>query len=741
MKKTTNRFASLLLCALLLLSSTGSTAFATWDAFKNLSEDEDVKITIKQTLVKEPPYRIYAEYKRTIDNFSKVADSITTWTIILQGEKISIDNQVEGEWNFTLTYEYFDSYIYHDIHTMVQPTLHQVGVTMKGTSTVTDSNGRVPEYSFTDSPSARWQQERDQKVAKNAKAIEEIRNLLAMTPEQRRGKIAEEKEKAQQTPERKTAYQAYFDLSGTGVITHNQNLTLLDPNTGEKWSNVSMGHFGSWHGAQIDASVWIHIDDQDVVRAGVLFDRNGDTLRNTLGYDLTGLLTYGKHIDAKWNITKKIPIWGTWTDKDVYAEVPKVLKDHTKCQTQLAAKAKDPSAKVDELLYNNGKWLTLVENKNLTSPLDPKYAYQMLEIADDYILMENGDIWVGADFGMHPTEKYYFPRDHQDNMALYALPLEEYESPLIESYLRVSYNPITDTLRPQLGFFMGTTLYRVTGAPFCETWTNVEGVEKPDPKTVRDKTGIWHKFELASGVYQEGKDKEGKEIKVFEPSPVGGLVFEKTTVNQNGSAEVLSGKAEVDAFFDCVVCYVEKRVTYDSSGVSTTATYGDEDEEDYDYKTLDVYFTDYDKSTETIRFNGDKFYKASKAALNGTWSTQEAAPPLPDASKEDAREGIKTSYKAPVTWLKFNSPSLEFSRLIWKPEEGLLLETGTYKNLSDTNVFLENIVGTFYDINGELVFEDMPRDGGNEMLVYYEDEGSSSIMYVNSVGRMHKTPR
>jgi len=41
----------------------------------------------------------------------------------------------------------------------------------------------------------------------------------------------------------------------------------------------------------------------------------------------------------------------------------------------------------------------------------------------------------------------------------------------------------------------------------------------------------------------------------------------------------------------------------------------------------------------------------------------------------------------------------------------------------------------------ELVFEDEPRDGGSETLVYYEDEGSSSIMYVNNVGKMYKTPK
>ena len=69
------------------------------------------------------------------------------------------------------------------------------------------------------------------------------------------------------------------------------------------------------------------------------------------------------------------------------------------------------------------------------------------------------------------------------------------------------------------------------------------------------------------------------------------------------------------------------------------------------------------------------------------------------------------------------------------------METGTYKNLSDTRVVLDDIVGTFYGADGELVFEDEPRDGGSETLIYYEDEGSSSIMYVNNVGKMYKAPK
>ena len=60
---------------------------------------------------------------------------------------------------------------------------------------------------------------------------------------------------------------------------------------------------------------------------------------------------------------------------------------------------------------------------------------------------------------------------------------------------------------------------------------------------------------------------------------------------------------------------------------------------------------------------------------------------------------------------------------------------------ADSKIVLENIVGTFYDAYGKLVFEDEPRAGCTETLVVDVDDGNTSIMYVHNVGRMYKTPR
>ena len=174
------------------------------------------------------------------------------------------------------------------------------------------------------------------------------------------------------------------------------------------------------------------------------------------------------------------------------------------------------------MLYNNGKWITLRKGKKLEqqSPLDPKAepnTYEMVEITDDYILYEAGEIWTMADLWMHPTECYRFPRDHQDNMALFSQPLEDYAQPLMKTYFRPSYNFVSDTLYPKLGFFTGTTLRRVREGMVCETWSSVEGVEKPDPAAVRGTAGVWYEIKLQKGAYADGVGEDGNAIKEYVP--------------------------------------------------------------------------------------------------------------------------------------------------------------------------------------------------------------------------------
>ena len=748
------KFISLLLCVMFLFAS-AQTAFAFFDPFQKLSDDKDVKITLKGSVVKEPPYYLYLEHKQenigTVPSLLGNDKANLTWK--LEGKRNSIENQVEGEWEFTIFMDFVSVNTWHEINdhiieTVLVPGREHVTVNAKAKGIVTDSSGKVPEIP---DPMEQARQKRAQKQEKKQKDIAKVRELLEMDPVKRKAKIEEDKAKAL-NPQAKTVYKAFITIPGTQVLMRDSTPGLLmsvSIPSGDI-NHYEMTTLKYWRARELLGDVNFYfdltIDDKDNAKADLVYtDQFG-----SYTHELTGQLTCQKSIETKLKISKKFPIWGTWTDKDPYAAVPKILADHQKRQTQLAAKKTDPSAKVDTIVYNNGKWLTLVKGKTLVqkSPFDPKnepYVYQMIEITDEFIQFEIGEIWLGVSLGMHPTEKYYFPRDHQNNTALFSEPLSAYSQPLSESFLNLSYNSITDTIRPTLGFFMGTTLYRVKGPAFYDTWSNVKGVEKPDPKSVRSTAGTWYDFAIQKGVYTDGKDKDGNPAKVYEPPEVGGANFEKVTVHKNGTAEVLSGSAEINALSDYIVCYVEKRVTYDANGKATTENYGndnakgDEDDDDeFDYEELIIAYSDYNKAAGTIKFDGETFYKVSKATLNGTWSTQEAAPPLPDASNKDAREAIARNYKVPVLWYKFNSPGMDFTRLTWRPGEGLLIETGAYRNLGDGRIVLDNIVGTFYGSDGELAFEKTPRDG-SETLGFCEE--TSNTMYLNNSVKMYKTPK
>lgn len=739
----------LMLCVVIILGLVSSVVSASdgfFDAFKNLSEDDDVKISVTASRIKEPPYYIYLEYHYGYADFTEHVKGWTHTQIISDTWKIegrkkdALSHQIEGEWEFTIYWERTH------LNAATGPTIQELSPELihakaygKTTAVVTDRYSRVPEQF---DPMQQAREKRYQAAEKKLKAKEKIRELLAMSPAQRKAKIEEDIKKAQDdTP--KYAYFAKFTIPVTAVLLPESSdqvwiIYLEDGGTIQTTDNRFATEWGKIGKLEFDVSLVIYEDDTASAGASMNPIDPIGTLYNKSA-TLKGNLTCQNDIDTKMKITANIPIWGTWTDSDVYASVPKILRDHEKRQFQQTAREKDSAAKIEDIFYNNGKWLTLAKNKDFTSPLDPRYGYQVVEITDTQILLESGEIWVGADFAMHPTEKYIFPRDHQDNLALFSLPLEEYEQDTDTdsaiSYFNCSYNSITDTLTPRIGFFMGTTLYRVKGAAFNETWTNVREIEKPDPKTVRSTAGTWYEFKQASGSYAEGKDKDGNEIQVYTPSEVGGLTFEKVTVNKDGSAEVLTGKAEVQALVDCIVCYVEKRVTYDSGGTSTTVTYGDDetdDDEEYAYEELIVYYSDFDKSAGTIRLNNEQFYKVSKANLNGTWSTQEEAPPLPDTSKDTARAEIAQNYQTPVTWLKFNSPTLEFTRLIWKPGEGLLIEKGTYREIGDYQAVVENISGTLYDCSDNIVFEDQLREGSSETIPFHED--AKNALYVPGIG-------
>jgi hypothetical protein len=458
-----------------------------------------------------------------------------------------------------------------------------------------------------------------------------------------------------------------------------------------------------------------------------------------MDWTLEGTFKYVKGTEKEYAIQKGIPIWGAWTNNDINAPLPGIMKDYNKHQTQLAQQKIDPSVKVDTFNYNNGKWLTLTKGKKITypagtPPIGPKTepnTYEIVEIADSFIIYEKGEIWAGFNYlEFRPKVKYKFPFDRDNLDELYSESLEEYAQTLHTTNMKIKYNYIGDTLTAFGGSF-NDTLRRVREGMICETWSNIKGAEKPDPKKVRTTAGEWYDFKLEKGKFVDEK---------YVASPVGGYTWEKVTINKDGTAEVLSGRADINHFDDTLYCYIEKKVKIDAEGKLTEETFGldekGEEIKDFDYKQIDIIWSDYNKTAGTITLNGKQFYKASKAAMNGTWSTHKSAPPLPDAKREDVREAIAENYKEPVEWFKFESAKGEFTRLSWHPEDGYLIQTGTYKNIGTSQIVLENIKGTYYDSGGKTVFENELWEYQSLILDFHEAFGGE--IYISGVGRVYK---
>jgi len=192
-------------------------------------------------------------------------------------------------------------------------------------------------------------------------------------------------------------------------------------------------------------------------------------------------------------------------------------------------------------------------------------------------------------------------------------------------------------------------------------------------------------------------------------------------------------------------CYIDKRIAYSSSGKATEETYGpdedDEEAEDYVYDTFVINYSDFNKGEGTILFNNETFYKESSSAeLNGTWCTYKdidgIVPQIPDTGNEQARGSVMANYKKSVTWLKFDASKREFVWVEWRPGEGLLTKKGSFKTLSEAQVVLEGITGTFYNGAGELVFKDEAFEGQSEARSYRD---SLTSLFFEGAGSLHKS--
>lgn len=757
------RLIPLFLCAALLfstvLAATGG-ANDPFGAFKDLTDDEGVKIKVKATRVYEPPYIVQLEYLEQYLSPEGSWDYLRNITIY--GIKNAVgDDKISGSgWTFNVVDKSRKEEYGTAGMTLVAVRTAIVHSTMVGAANVTLQPGQGKSGDDEDKLSSEKKQE------KRDKAKEKAKKLREMDENERAKELRKEYEKAV-NPEVKTLATGTFTIPVVGYMEPDCQDPLFIHEDGEIWEPEIVGPSTKVYAGNFKMSVELTISESGYAEATVSFT-NGIGQKET--HKLTGSLTCVKDIKLKWSIEKDIPIWGTWTDKDIYAKVPEIIKNYNARQTALRAKETDPTVKVEEILYNNGKWLTLKKGKKITyvndsqTIIDPKnepYTYEMVEITDRAILYEKGEIWLAGDFELHPEVCYKFPRDHQDNMALYSQPLESYAQPLHIKSMALSYNFTTDKLTPRTGFFPAVKLSRVRGDIGFKTWTDKKGVEKPDPAKFRETPGLWYDFKLAKGAYVDGTDENGEKIKVYQPAEVGGFTFEKLTVNADGSAVSLMGRMEIyyqtpfkqkPGQFDILVCYVEKKTAYSADGKKTETVYGmDEDGEpieDFDYEILYIDFKDFKEAKRgsgeisTIKLDNKDFYETTKAAINGSWCTYKPkggdAPQFPDISKADARAAIKENYKDPVTWVKFDSSKREFSRLIWRPGHGLLLETGTYKTLDGDQVVLENIKGTKYDADLVLEWENAERQDGGDVLAYHDTQ--TADLYIEGIGRMFKVP-
>ena len=89
----------------------------------------------------------------------------------------------------------------------------------------------------------------------------------------------------------------------------------------------------------------------------------------------------------------------------------------------------------------------------------------MIEITPNYVFYETGELWLAAQsFACHPTARYKFPINSEDNTQLYQYFLDYYSLPLDVTRLSLDYNKDFDTLRPTMGFLMGTILHRLAAS-------------------------------------------------------------------------------------------------------------------------------------------------------------------------------------------------------------------------------------------------------------------------------------
>jgi len=751
---------SLLLCAA-LLPCPASGAGAVDDAFKEMDK-AGYSWKIKGKWVKQPPYSMKFEWE---SGGYAAGDVKLRFSLVGTRDPVG-NNKISGDWDFSLNAEYSFETDWHDLS--IALSQGEVGVYQnfcthefssgQVKAAVTTQSGEVEkdEYEFEIPPSMDQEAKQAKRESDRQKLKDKLARWNALSYEEQRAQMRKEQEEAEAKasgqpppipPPPKEAFKTSFTLPASFTYGADSRALIVYP-TSKPWERISTITYTDLETYWGDSyNIEISIDSSDVAKAKITWGKEDEM-------NLTGKLTYGYELEMTRKASKSYPIWGSWTDKDVYAPFPAILDDYKARQKEIEAREEDPTAKVTEILYNNGKWLTLTKLKKAKTHAETSKpaSYELVEITDKFIRYEKGEIWPSAALFTKPALSYRFPRDHQDNEALYSLPLEKYAQMPVNVLSTIRYVEMYDTLWVNNGIFMPVELQRVRDMVIMETWSSVEDVKKPTPKNLGEVAGTWYEFSLRKGEYVDGADENGLPVKLYKPTGVGGFVFEKVTVERDGAAEILIGAARLLAFEQMLECDIEKRIVISAAGARKDESYGlDEDgdpQEDFDYEDFVIRYADYDKDTETIKLNDALYYNVTKATLDGIWSTDESslngtwcndksAPKMPDISDEDARELLRQEYGEYIMeWHKFDASAREFTRLYWAPGYGILEEKGSFKALGDASLVLYRITGSYYDLNDELLFEDKACPDPDETLVY--EWRGTDLISVSSGGVWHK---
>ncbi|MDR0489979.1 MAG: hypothetical protein LBH28_01865 [Oscillospiraceae bacterium] len=511
--------------------------------------------------------------------------------------------------------------------------------------------------------------------------------------------------------EKKNAYEADFNLDGKALLEQGyisvsvpdgtvnedlkKNVTEMDATIGVKLTMNQAKDRGITPTSQYLEP--ITIPGSFEVKA--VFTLDGQT------YEGNGLLECTQGFESTTKGTAKIPIWGTWNERNPYDEMPNLSKDYASVQESIEAGDKPKS--ID---YVKGNWLMLKEGKGgkgADNPfdIDPN-TYMILSVGEKDIYYEEGELWV--DFGyfaLHPTV-----------CGIYSLDLKSKEDCYPwEDKLEVEYNKNDDTLSTSI---YDHAMYRVRPMEIAGVWATVKTTaDEEDDSYARilngkyDVPGVWYAFTRGSGEPEDGED-----IVVLKHN---GAYYnaERTTVNSNGSARIDTGFAMIETFFgDYQIKFFEIETQELNTDGSIKATYKSKDEA--------LAIANFNSDSGSMDIAMRTYYKLGKASIKSCFSSDKAVNAIPDLTdeiEEAAPEDIAKALALSAGTHIFSFDSDE-STFVWiqRTTSGVLVQTGEYSTVGDALLILNKIVGGYRPDSGDdsEAFSGINYSGGEKVFQF-----------------------